>query len=153
MKKSLFFENAKLLNKMFNITPLMYGSLGVEYIIGECLDADDIDILIPEIFIKELWNEFVDKLENEGYQLYDEREHTFKKDDVCYSYASIEELETFANIKLSNILEHSECNTKFKVLSPEQYLKVYTASLKDGYRINVRKKKDEEKIEIIRRHL
>ena len=41
----------------------------------------------------------------------------------------------------------------FKVLSLEQYLKVYCASVKDGYRVNVRKKKDGEKIDFIKKHL
>ena len=53
MKKSLFFENAKLLFDKFGIIPLMYGSLGLEYLTGENLNSDDIDILIPNIFITE----------------------------------------------------------------------------------------------------
>ena len=32
MKKAMFFENAKLLYDKFGIVPLMYGSLGLEYI-------------------------------------------------------------------------------------------------------------------------
>ena len=39
------------------------------------------------------------------------------------------------------------------VLSLEQYLLVYTTSIKDGYRINIRKKKDEEKIKLIKKYL
>jgi len=35
-------------------------------------------------------------------------------------------------------------------LSLEQYLKVYTASSKDGYRMNVKNKQDTEKIGLIR---
>lgn len=34
-----------------------------------------------------------------------------------------------------------------------QYLKVYTASAKDGYRVNVRNKKDLDKIAFIREQL
>ncbi|MBR2500315.1 MAG: hypothetical protein IKB60_04470 [Clostridia bacterium] len=50
MKKALFFENAKLLREKFDIIPLMYGSLVLEYITDKQLNADDIDILIPEVF-------------------------------------------------------------------------------------------------------
>lgn len=153
MKKVLFFENAKLLAKNFNITPLMYGSLGLEYITGENLNADDIDILIPQVFLNERWDEFRRNLASDGYDLIDEREHTFKKDDVSYSYASIEELEIFADIKLSDIKEQNYNGANFKLLTLQQYLKVYTASSKDGYRINVRQKKDQEKIEFISRCL
>ena len=56
-------------------------------------------------------------------------------------------------LPLYGIETKSESGAQFKVLSLEQYLKVYTASSKDGYRINVRKKKDAEKIIMIRKHL
>ena len=153
MKKSLFFENVKLLADMFEIIPLMYGSLGLEYITNENLNSDDIDILIPDIFVNERWNEFKNVLTENGYVLIDEHEHSFLKDRVCYSYASFEELESFAKINLSDIECKSDLGVNFKVLSLEQYLKVYTSSFKDGYRINVRKKKDADKILFIQKHL
>ena len=153
MKKSLFFENAKLLSDMFGIIPLMYGALGLEYITNENLNSDDIDILIPDIFVNERWNEFKNDLTENGYVLIDEHEHSFLKDRVCYSYASFEELESFAKINLSDIECKSDLGVNFKVLSLEQYLKVYTSSFKDGYRINVRKKKDADKILFIQKHL
>lgn len=153
MKKALFFENAGLLAERFGIIPLMYGSLGLEYITGEKLGADDIDILIPEAFIMERWNELKDSLEEEGYVLIDEHEHTFQKDDVHYSYASLEELEGFAGIKLPEIKLQTEEGVTFRILSLEQYLKVYMSSVKDGYRINVRCKKDKEKIAFIKERL
>ena len=45
MKKQCFFENAILLNERFGIVPLLYGSLGLEYITNKNLNSDDIDIL------------------------------------------------------------------------------------------------------------
>lgn len=153
MKKKLFFENAKLLNDKFNIIPLMYGSLGLEYITGENLNSDDIDVLIPEIFLKDRWNEFKNFLNIKEYILFDEHEHTFQKDGVLYSFASIEELKTFAGIELLEIKEICYNGINFRVLTLEQYLKVYYASSKDGYRINVRKKKDNDKITFIEKQL
>ncbi len=153
MKITLFFENAKLLYDKFGIIPLIYGSLGLEYITDENLNSDDIDILIPEVFINDRWNEFKNVLENEGYILFDEHEHTFQKNGIHYSYASIEELKSFAGIDLSEIEQRTLNGFQFRVLSLEQYLKVYTASSKDGYRINVRQKKDADKILFIQKHL
>lgn len=150
MKKLLFFENAKLLADKFGIKPLLYGSLGLEYITGKNLNSDDIDILIPDIFVKERWDEFRNVLTENDYVLVDEHEHTFLKNGVCYSYAAFEELESFAQINLSDIECKCEYGVQFKVLSLEQYLKVYTASSKDGYRINVRQKKDADKILFIK---
>ena len=74
MKKSLFFENAKLLGSRFGIIPLMYGSLGLEYLTGEDLNSNDIDILIPCVFLNERWAEFKDVFVKEGYVLIDEYE-------------------------------------------------------------------------------
>ncbi len=153
MKKQCFFENALLLNERFGIDPLMYGSLGLEYITNENLSSDDIDILIPDVYINEKWDIFKDVLIGKGYVLIDEHEHTFQKNKICYSYASIEELEAFAEINLCDIECKSDFGVLFKVLSLEQYLKVYISSSKDGYRINVRKKKDAEKIIFIQKHL
>ncbi len=153
MKKSMFFENAELLAEKFGISPLMYGSLGLEYITGENLNADDIDILIPEIFVTKRWNEFKCIMEEADYVLVDEHEHTFLKNDIYLSYASIEELEPFANINLSEIAEHCDNGVSFKLLSLKQYLQVYHASAKDGYRVNVREKKDNDKIAFIEKYL
>ena len=153
MKKAMFFENAKLLYEKFGIVPLMYGSLGLEYITNENLNADDIDILISEIFITDRWNEFKDFWISEGYVLIDEHEHTFQKNNISYSYASIEELKSFTGIELSDIEQRCSNGIKFKLLSLEQYLKVYRASAKDGYRITVREKKDNDKIAFIEKQL
>ena len=153
MKKTLFFKNAKLLAQKFNIVPLLYGSLGLEYITKKSLGADDIDILIPEIFLADHWFELKSFLTDEGYVLVDEHEHTFCKDGIFYSYASVEELETFAGIRLSEISQQIQDDISFRLLSLEQYLKVYKTSVKDGYRINTRKKKDNEKIAFIEKCL
>lgn len=47
-KFDCFLQNAKTLNDKFNIVPLLYGSLGLEVLTNSSLDADDIDILIPQ---------------------------------------------------------------------------------------------------------
>ena len=149
MKKAMFFENAKLLYDRFGIVPLMYGSLGIEYITNENLNVDDIDILISEIFITDRWNEFKDFLISEGYVLTDEHEHTFLRDGVTYSYADIEDLESFAGIRMKDIEMREVDGVNFLLLSLEQYLLVYQKSSKDGYRVNVRQKKDADKIRFI----
>lgn len=145
LKFKPFIDNAKILYETFQIKPLLYGSLGLEVLLKQSLNSDDIDILIPEVYIKNQWKEFKQVLENKGYRLIDEHEHTFIKDDIVFSYACIEELETFANIPLSDIKQ----NSIFQELNLRQYYQVYHASIKDGYRINHRYKKDQEKINTI----
>ena len=43
-KMGLFLQNARLLSDTLGIVPLLYGSLGLEYLSGDDLAADDIDI-------------------------------------------------------------------------------------------------------------
>ena len=148
-KFNLFLENARLLSDKFNIVSLLYGSLGLEYLTGDALDADDIDILVPRVFITERWHEFKSFLEAQGYVLADEHEHTFARDGVAYSYADIEDLESFAGINTEDIELHETDGVRFLLLSLEQYLAVYKQSSKDGYRVNVRQKKDADKIRFI----
>ena len=148
-KFDLFLENARLLSNNLGMVPLLYGSLGLEYLTGDALDADDIDILVPRVFITDRWQEFKTLLEAQGYVLVDEHEHTFVRDDVAYSYADIEDLESFAGINTEDIEMHETDGVRFLLLSLEQYLAVYKQSSKDGYRVNVRQKKDADKIRFI----
>ena len=148
-KFNLFLENARLLSDKFDIVPLLYGSLGLEYLTGDALDADDIDILVPRVFIIDRLQEFKAVLEEHGYVLVDEHEHTFVRDGVAYSYADIEDLEAFAGINTEDIEMHEADGVRFLLLSLEQYLAVYKQSSKDGYRVNVRQKKDADKIRFI----
>ena len=148
-KFKLFLENARLLSDKFGIVPLLYGSLGLEYLTGDDLGADDIDILVPRVFITERWHELKALLEAQGYVLADEREHTFLRDGVAFSYADIEDLEAFAGINKKDIEMYEADGVSFLLLSLEQYLAVYRQSSKDGYRVNVRQKKDAVKIRFI----
>ena len=148
-KFNLFLENANILSDKFGILPLLYGSLGLEYLTGDALGSDDIDILVPRVFITERWHEFKALLEAQGYVLVDEHEHTFARDGVAYSYADIEDLEPFAGICMKDIEMREADGVRFLLLSLEQYLAVYKQSSNDGYRVNVRQKKDADKIRFI----
>ena len=44
-------------------------------------------------------------------------------------------------------------DVRFKLLTLQQYLKVYTISAKDGYRVDTKNKKDSEKIDLIQEQL
>ena len=76
-KVSLFFENTRILSDTFGITPLLYGSLGLEYLTGENLNADDIDILIPQVYIKEKWEEISFKVQKEYLKAFPRLENKY----------------------------------------------------------------------------
>ncbi len=153
-KFDCFLQNTKILNDKFDIVPLLYGSLGLEVLTNSSLNADDIDILIPQVFITgNKWKELNLFLDSHGYTLIDEHEHTFRKDGVDYSYASVEGLKEFAAIDIGDIEIRNISGAKFMLLSLEQYLKVYQRSSQDGYRMNIKEKRDNQKIDFIRNKL
>lgn len=144
-----FLHIAQLLNKNLNIIPLLFGSLGLEQRLHTNLNADDIDILIPEAFLNEKWNSIVTIMNDNGYVLYDLHEHAFEKSGLSVAFASIESLTPFAGVNLSRIPVIEESGIRYYLLNLQDYLKVYIASSKDGYRKNTKNKKDAEKIELI----
>ena len=153
MKKKEFLYIAGLLNKKLHIVPLLFGSLGLEQRLHTNLNADDIDVLIPEVFLNEKWNSVVTIMKDNGYVLYDLHEHAFEKSGLSFAFASIESLTPFAGINLTRISVIEEAGVHYYLLSLEDYLKVYMASSKDGYRKNTKNKKDEQKIELINKAL
>ncbi len=146
-KYELFLINAKLLFKEFGVKPLLYGSLGLEVLLQKDLLSDDIDILIPNAVLCDKWEYFKTFMESNGFTLIDLHEHTFIKDNVKYSYACIDGLNDYAGID-------SICESEYHLsLTLYDFLKVYEASLKDGYRQDKKNKKDSEKIDIIKKAL
>ncbi len=77
--KEKFLHIAKYLDEKLNVVPLLFGSLGLEQRLGTDLNADDIDLLIPEIFLYDRWGSIVRIMEENGYSIYDAHEHAFEK--------------------------------------------------------------------------
>lgn len=152
-KYEVFLEISKYLNSKFNAIPLLFGSLGLEKRIERDMEADDIDILVPEIYLNSKWDDLRSIMDELGFILQDLHEHEFLRNNVKAAFAALESLTPFAGIKLDEIpiIEDKDC--KYKLLSLEDYLKVYQASSKDSYRVNQKNKKDYQKIAIIKEKL
>ena len=88
-------------------------------------------------------------LERNGYRLIDEHEHTFENSSIHFSYARLDELDSFSGIGISDIPALEANSIQFRLLTLNQYLNLYTASSKDGYRRDVKEKNDQEKIDLI----
>lgn len=150
MKYSVFLHIARELNHRLQITPLLFGSLGLERRLKTSLNADDIDVLIPEKFIHDGWKALVKLMEEEGYVVVNTEEHEFERSGVRIAFAGIESLKPFAGIEIAGIPLLSENGASFYLPELSDFLKVYTASSKDGYRKNVKNKQDQNKIELIK---
>lgn len=152
-KKKEFLQIAKELNEKLNVVPLLFGSLGLEQRLNVSLNAEDIDVLIPEQFLNEKWQCIVDAMDDNSYVLYDLHEHAFEKEGISLAYASIESLAPFANVDIASIPIINEDDVQYYLLDLQDYLKVYTASSKDGYRKSIKNKQDNQKIVLINKAL
>lgn len=150
-KKAEFLRIAARLNARLQVTPLLYGSLGLEERLGRDLGADDVDVLIPEDFLGERWDDLVREMEDAGYALRDLHEHAFERDGLSVAFAALESLTPFAGVEIETIPAMEEGGARYLLLTLADYRRVYAASAKDGYRKDKKHKRDEEKIEWIDR--
>ena len=144
-----FYPIAKKLNDVFGIEPLLYGSLGLQLLVEQQVDVDDIDVLIPYELLDGKWERLQALMHGEGYTMVDLHEHTFAKGEISISFAKIDDLEEYASISLCDAAMIQQHDARFMLLTLPQYLKVYTESSKDSYRKDKNNAKDFKRIEMI----
>ena len=143
MKEALL-KIIKILQEL-NIKPVVYGSLGVACYLGNFKQFGDIDLLVEDDFIDN-WEKFKVFLLSHNFILIDEKEHEFLFDNFKVGFAKKSILvkdKIISNyLQLVNYKEMAAYT-----LQPEHFLTAYRFSLKDGYRIKNRGKKDQEIID------
>ncbi len=156
MKQKLdeFYKIAKLLNQQ-NITPLLYGSLGLNYEIKANYDADDIDILIPEEYLENKWEQLKTTIERKTtYKLVDLKEHTFFDGTNKISLAKFGDLVQILKTDAKNLRTEFCEGAQFLTLNAEQFLRVYEFTASDQYRKKIGKNvADEQKVHRIKEYL
>jgi len=152
-KFEVFLEIAEALNKKYKIAPVLYGSLGLNRLIGEFGAVNDVDVLVPSRYIKENWKEFKIFIEEQGFVLKDEHEHEFERKGILLAFGKEEELKTFSGIDYAHLAVEDVGKVKFKVLNAKQYLRVYESMKRDEYRVEKRGKEDLDKIRRIKEYL
>ncbi|MBY4604031.1 MULTISPECIES: hypothetical protein [Bacillus] len=146
-----FINIAKTLNKELDIIPLLYGSLGLEKVTGLDFSPEDIDILIPLIFLGEKWEKLKKLMELQGYKMVNLHEHEFRKANTKLGIAYIEDLKPFADVDYNSLEVFEDGGAKYHLLTIEDYLKVYNKSFLDGYRRTKKNHKDQSKINILKK--
>lgn len=144
MEKALF-KIIEIL-KQLDIKPVVYGSFGVACYLGNFKKFGDIDLLIDDQFIGNDWEKFNLFLLSHGFVLIDEKEHEYLFNDLKIGFAKKSIL-----IKDKIVNDYIDL-VKYKnldayTLQPKHFLAAYRFSLKDGYRVNCRMKKDQEVID------
>jgi len=150
-KLIIFWEVARALNRV-NITPILFGSLGLYRAINKLeRKVNDIDILVPDELIEK--SKLYEIMEQLGFVLKDEHEHEFERDGEIVAFGKANDLSNLAKVNPKDLEVIEENGVKFRKLSPEQYLMCYKYMLRDGYRQEKRGNADKEKIEFIEDYL
>lgn len=147
-----FLEKLLEILKKLNIKPVVYGSVGVSVYFGNFKEFEDIDFLVEDKYLNSDWETLKNFLESKGFILTDEKEHEFKLGGRKVGFASSGIL--FRDKIVDNYSQLVKFkNTDALTLTPADFLKAYKFSLKDGYRIHMRNKKDKEIIERLEAYL
>ncbi|KKT44259.1 MAG: Phosphoribosylanthranilate isomerase [Candidatus Collierbacteria bacterium GW2011_GWF2_44_15] len=123
-----------------NVDSILYGSLGVSAYLGNFRDFDDIDLLVDDEFIGEKWSFLKELMSSNGFEISDEKEHEFVNPEgvkVAFAEKSVLIDDNICDPKsdvVKIIIDGVEVNT----LSPNSFIKAYTFSSTDGYRIEKR---------------
>jgi hypothetical protein len=128
-----------------DINPILYGSVAVSLYIGPFKEFGDIDFLVPGDLLTDHWSNFQDTLKTMGFTLLNEREHEFENDsNVKLGFAS-EDILLRDNIitNIDQIIQLATGSVTIRTLSAGALQLAYKFSKKDGYRKEVRGKKDE----------
>ncbi len=148
-----FLRIARLLNQTFSITPLLFGSLGLERRLGMDLSSEDIDILIPEKYLRDQWHRLHNMMERAGYTLTDIHEHSFVREQFKVAFAMIEDLQSFADVDIRLLALEKDKGANYYLMYLDDYRKVYRASSRDGYRIGKKYGADMQKLALIEQAL
>ena len=152
-KFDIFLEVAGELNKSFKVTPILYGSLGLYRVIRESGTVSDVDILVPNEFVKEEWSELVALMRRLNFELKDKHEHEFIREEKIVAFATNLDLVERAGIRPEDLKISRENDVEFKELTPEQYHSVYQFVSGDSYRQEKRGTTDKDKIVLIKKFL
>jgi hypothetical protein len=138
-----------------DIEPVVYGSTGASLYLGPFKTLNDVDLLLDDPWLGERWAELQEFLREAGFRLIDEREHEFEDShgrSPSFARKSIllrdKILHTFDD--LVTVQTHSG---RLTTLSPLGFLRAYEFSARDGYRKDMRGKKDEDVIVLLKSYI
>lgn len=153
-KLDAFFSVVRQLNIKFKITPVLYGSLGLSKYIGELTKIDDVDILVPHVYINKKWNALKKFMEEIGYKLTDQKEHEFQKGQIKVAFATEDDLSDIPDFNYSELIDTKEKGVKFRQLTPKLYLDLYVWLQTCDYRVDKGKTKtDKIRIKALKKYM
>ncbi len=140
---------------VYNIHPILYGSVGASIYLGSFKQFNDLDLLIEDQWLANKWDKFKSIMLKEGFYVFDEKEHEFENHQnlrVAFAAHSVLIRDKIANLTTDIVSVNSQ-GFDVHTLTPKGFLKAYEFSVKDGYRAKQRGKKDAETVKLLKDHL
>lgn len=138
------------------IDPILYGSQGVSLYIGDFKEFGDIDLLVNQRWMTDDWEKLIEIMNQIGFKLYNLHGHDFvNSESVHASFASNDILVRDNIVKsLKNATTNIEVgSTTITTLKPGVFKRAYEFSEQDGYRKNIRGKKDRTVIVLLNEYV
>jgi len=138
------------------VETVLYGSQGISLYIGTFKQFGDIDLLVDSKWVEGRWQKLIKIMNGLGFTMQHEHEHEFvDSENTFVAFASTDILirDGIASSFSSAIQELRVAGKNIKTLKPEAFLKAYEFSMQDGYRKDVRVKKDKEVMVLINDYL
>lgn len=152
-KYDLFLVLAKGVNEHFQISPVLFGSVGLYLQLHTEKEVDDLDLLLPQTFMDERWEELKKFMLDQGFQLVSEEKHGFSNGQHLVEFSTDEEIFRLTGVPAEALKHEHEYGADFRVLSLRQYLALYQALSEDEKRTKQKSLQDQEKIRLIKAEL
>ncbi|MDI6780382.1 MAG: hypothetical protein QME25_09415 [Bacteroidota bacterium] len=152
MKKKIFNIFSKIvrgLNKM-GVEPVIYGSLGLYLLIGKNIKVNDIDFLIKDSDFDRKWDDIKRLLEKNHCKLNPEHRQEFKCNGLYVSFLKIKDVSKLTKINFSRLKKYQYVGGVYRNLSLKQYLDFYRRRSDRKYVAAAKRKRDREKIKLIK---
>ena len=144
-----FREIVTALNRQYRIVPVLYGSLGLSRLMPGEITVNDIDILVPDEYLENRWDELRDTVKALGYTLMSVTDRQFERTGQQVQFAPISDLDDI-DLELKDLVITEEKHACYYELDLEQYRAVYEFCLADDERTD--KEKDTAMLHMIDRH-
>lgn len=129
--------------KLIDITPILYGSLGLYLEVGEKGVANDIDLILVDSDF-EKWSKITSTMSYLGYLVDPDHGQEFVKGKCYVSFIKQSEIEALIGQALDIILKGN-----YYGISRESHYKIYTAGLKNIYRRERKLADDNDKVALL----
>lgn len=143
-----FILVTKALNKL-GITPIVYGSLGLYFLIGRKIQINDIDLLVEENDFRQ-WDEIKKIVLDLDYQIDPDHDQEFKGKNCFLSILLVADIKKLIGKNKFNLKKTVLKNAVFYNFSLFEHIKIYQNGLKNIWRCRKKEKDDKEKIQLIK---